>query len=916
MLEAHVADAPVRRADPPPPRRMPAAPAAPPPPPLVRRRPAAPPSAPPAPAPSTPPAAVPADAGSRVRWIVPVVSAGLLGAALVLLHRELAGARYRTLVDAVHAIPDARLALAALLTGAAYAIMSGYDVLALRYVRLRLPLRRVVATSAAAYAVSQTLGFAAVTGNAVRYRFWSAWGLTGAEIGQAAGFVGATFTIGLLATCGLALAVEPPTQLVLLGLPVPVARVVGALLLGAVAAYVGWSARRQGRPLAIGGWRLPVPGPRLALAQLALAALDWAVAAAVLRVLLPATPGLGFVAFAGAFTLAQCAGLVSHVPGGLGVFDALIVLLLQPHLPVHVTLAGLVAYRGVYYLLPFALALTSLAVSEAVRQRARLTAAAGATRAVVARVGPVVLPTALSATTFLAGVLLMVSGATPSVLGRIRALDAVLPLGVIEISHFAGSLAGLGLVLLAGAMRRRLDAAYGLTVALLVVGIVASLFKGLDYEEALVLGAVLAVVLPTRRAFYRPTALTSEPPTLPWLAAALAVVGASVWIGLFAFAHVEYAHDLWWRFTARGDAPRFLRASAGAVVALGVLGVRRLLRPAVPVPALPDEPTLQRAAAIVRTVPDTTPHVALLGDKALLFGAHDDAFVMYAVSGRSWIALGDPVGPPSRRTELAWRFREEADRHGAWPVFYQVGAEQLGLYIDLGLTFLKMGEEAHVMLDRFTLTGSAARDRRRALLDGEKHRLSFEIVPADGVAALLPTLRTISDDWLGGRTTREKGFSLGRFDEAYLGRTPLALVRAEGRPVAFANLWLAAPGTEIAPDLMRHTGDAPRGVMDYLFVELLRWGRAEGFARANLGMAPLSGLEARRLAPLWSRTGALVARRGEHFYNFRGLRAFKEKFDPVWVPKYLASPGGLALPRVLTNVAALISGGIGGMVRK
>ena len=104
--------------------------------------------------------------------------------------------------------------------------------------------------------------------------------------------------------------------------------------------------------------------------------------------------------------------------------------------------------------------------------------------------------------------------------------------------------------------------------------------------------------------------------------------------------------------------------------------------------------------------------------------------------------------------------------------------------------------------------------------------------------------------------------------------------------------------------------------MDYLLIELMQWGRQEGYQWFNLGMAPLSGLENRALAPLWSKAGNLIFRLGEHFYNFQGLRQYKEKFDPEWRPKYLACRGGLALPRILTNIASLISGGLSGIVKK
>jgi phosphatidylglycerol lysyltransferase len=105
-------------------------------------------------------------------------------------------------------------------------------------------------------------------------------------------------------------------------------------------------------------------------------------------------------------------------------------------------------------------------------------------------------------------------------------------------------------------------------------------------------------------------------------------------------------------------------------------------------------------------------------------------------------------------------------------------------------------------------------------------------------------------------------------------------------------------------------------VMDFLFVEMMLWGSAQGYHWFNLGMAPMTGMESDEAAPLWHKIGAAVARYGDHFYNFKGLRQYKEKFDPVWHPKYLACPGGLALPRMLADIGALVSGGLKGMLFK
>lgn len=856
-----------------------------------------------------------------LRWLTPLITLALLALALGVLHNSLRHYRYREVVEAAREIPDGAIVAAIALTLLAYTILTGYDALALRYVGRPLPYRRVAFGSAIAYGLSQTLGFGVVTGGAVRYRFWSAWGLGNGDIAHAAGFVAATFTVGVVSISGVALLLEPTDTLALLHLPGTLTRLVGLLLVSLVAAYLLWSTFRRGQPIRLRGWELPVPSPGLALAQVGVAALDWCAAGAVLYVLLPRQAGPDFLPFLGVFVLAQFAGVVSTVPGGLGVFDSLIIVLLGPTLPADEALAALVAFRFIYYLLPFGTALVMLAAHEVWHHGPRLAAAAASTTDFVGKWGPTVLPIVLSATAFLGGGILLLSGATPSIHHRVAELGRVLPLGVIELSHFMASVAGAALVVLAWAIYRRLDAAYGLTIAVLSVGIVASLLKGLDYEEALVLGVALAAVIPSRQAFYRRAALTSEPLTPGWIIAVVAVVGATLWLGLFSYKHVEYSNELWWHFTMRGDAPRFLRATAGAVAVLLAVALARLLRHASAEPARPTADELERARTLVARSTDTAANLALLGDKALIFSERGDGFLMYGVEGRSWVALGDPIGPPAARTELAWRFREEADRHGAWPVFYEVSPAALPLYVDLGLTLHKLGEEARVPLASFSLEGGGRKGLRRVLKDVERDGCTFEIVPAAEVSPLLPALRQVSDRWLADRETREKGFSLGRFEESYMAAFPVALVRAPagdgaspGEIVAFANVWTGAEHEELSVDLMRYTPAAPRGVMEYLFIELMLWGKEQGYRWFNLGMAPLSGLEHRRLATNWSRVGSLLYRHGEHFYNFQGLRQYKEKFDPVWEPRYLASPGGLLLPRVLTNLASLISGGITGVL--
>jgi len=300
----------------------------------------------------------------------------------------------------------------------------------------------------------------------------------------------------------------------------------------------------------------------------------------------------------------------------------------------------------------------------------------------------------------------------------------------------------------------------------------------------------------------------------------------------------------------------------------------------------------------------------------LLFNPAGSAFLMYGIKGDSWIALGDPVGADDEQAELVWRFREMCDRFGGRVVFYQVEERYLSLYVDLGLSLYRLGEEARVSLPPFSLEGGERRGLRYAHHRAQRAGLDFALLPAASVDALLPELKAVSDAWLKAKNAREKGFSVGFFDADYLCRCPLAVVRCAGKIMAFANVTTSAAQQELSADLMRAVPDAPYGTMEFLFVEIMQWGRAQGYCWFNLGMAPLSDERAHATMQLWDRLGSLVFQYGEHFYNFRGVRDFKEQFRPCWSTKYIAIESGLKLPRAIVDTAALIAGGYRSIVSR
>ena len=160
----------------------------------------------------------------------------------------------------------------------------------------------------------------------------------------------------------------------------------------------------------------------------------------------------------------------------------------------------------------------------------------------------VVTPQFLALTSFIAGMILLFSGALPAVKGRMSVLRDMLPLPAIEFSHFLASIAGALLLLLARGLQRRINIAYHLTIILLAVSVVFSLLKGFDYEEAIILSVILLAFLPCRREFYRKAALFARRFEPFWFVLVIIVIICSVWLGIFSYKHIEYSNQLWWQF--------------------------------------------------------------------------------------------------------------------------------------------------------------------------------------------------------------------------------------------------------------------------------------------------------------------------------------------------------------------------------
>lgn len=293
-------------------------------------------------------------------------------------------------------------------------------------------------------------------------------------------------------------------------------------------------------------------------------------------------------------------------------------------------------------------------------------------------------------------------------------------------------------------------------------------------------------------------------------------------------------------------------------------------------------------------------HFHLLPDKTYVFSTDERAFVGFRRVGAVAVALGEPVGPAESALEAARAFVAACDANGWTPAFHQVTPTGAALLASVGFQALKIGEEAVIDLQTFTLEGKHFKRMRTQLRQLAAAGIVVEELSQPIDDSTMHELRDVSNAWLAEGGHRERTFTLGGFDEAELRRTRVIVARREQRIEAFVNIIPSYVGPDVTFDLMRRRPDSPNAVMDLLLVTLAERFCGEGPTGMNLGLAPLTNLDGRGLA---SRSLRMIAERDATAFNFNGLRAYKDKWRPRWEARFLLYPSELSLLRVGYAVA-------------
>lgn len=841
-----------------------------------------------------------------------VISFLLFGFGSFAVYKILTSVNFHDVVTQLHQIALVSIALAVLTTFFGYLALVGYDWSALRFIGRSAPLPVLILGSFTAYAMGNTVGLAVFSGGAVRYRFYRGLGLDTSDVAVVSSFCAMSFGIGVTIVGFSALIYHPTALSSLLPLSPEVIRGGSLVLLFLIITLGLWSSISK-HSFMLGRYRIGLPEPLNLGAQILFSLADILFAAMTLYILLPDALAIPFTIFVALFAAASVAGVLSHIPGGIGVFEGVMItgLSTSPDLIPGVA-AGLLAYRVIYYLFPFILSLMILAGLEAVQHSRLFTAKflfEGAAGNLIHTMQPVMI-TGLSVLIFITGAILILNGILPVPKELLQELQPIISTSFFEVSNVIVGVTGGVLVILANALRRRVRAALWLTLALLLVALLSLLVQRLDYDLAAFLLLIMILMWVARHSFYRKSRLTTKTFSNQWLVLIGGLFLSAFLLFLFAHGDVSYQHQNWWDFAFDHNTPRAMRTFGAAAIGSLLILLTMALRPAQGASGQADELDYSIIKAVINQQDNPDANFVFTGDKQTLLSEKKDAFIMFAKRGRSFISLGDPVGNPASFPDLIDDFVDLADRENCRAAFYQAGAVLLPLYIDIGFTMSKLGEEALVSLAEFGLEGPRNRYFRQTSNRATREGLSFEISAPPHGENLLYNLKVVSDDWLSSKHAQEKSFSLGRFEQTYLQHFALALVKKDDEVIAFANIMKSRAGGNVTIDLMRHIAAAPAATMDYLFISLMLQLKNEGYREFSLGMAPLSGLEQTRHKRLWDHLGIALYHLGGHLYNFEGLRAYKDKFHPIWQPRYMATWGGVDPLLIATDVNAIVSGGI------
>lgn len=819
--------------------------------------------------------------------------------AVFFIHKELKKYSLHDLRSSIEAIPFWAMTLIIFFVCLDYLILTYFDILAFKNENYNLPKKNIGFVAFISFAFANSIGLSGLTASGLRLNLYSILGVPYKTIMNVVIFCYTTFWLGLLWIGGIFLTLLPVSLVDIklpIKLPIDTTVPIGIILLIGAIIFTGVIVKKHKNT------------KEILINRIIVALADWVSLSFVLYFALPPHNRIDFFHFLAIFIIAQILGFLSNVPGGIGVFDLIFLTLLGGAYSSDKIIGALLVYRIAYFFIPLLVAFTIFTIYHLFIRKDN-TKITGIENIVFSQ-----FPNFLSVIISLSGIILIFSGFFPFKSDLITKVEVIFPFLSLETSHFIGAAVGTTLLFLAYYIQNRFELAYFLSIIFLGCSVALSLVKEFHLFFIAFLTLTFIGTIPTKKYFYRKSGFLSEKPSIKKILTIGLIILIGIYLGIFSYKETEFFSKISWKFS---------NTLLGIFFAFAILAILNVIvakknykeEPNIEPSEIENSPTDTDLKNCINLSSTTDAYLALLGDKEIIFDDSKNSFIMFGKSGHSFVAMGDPIGDEKTFGSCIWKFYNHCKTNKKETVFYEINKNYLNYYLDVGLSFLKIGEFAQVHLENFTLDGSDAKPLRHAFNRVEKEGYAFEVIPVEKVPEILDDLESISNEWLQDKNAKEKGFSLGKFTKEYLLNFPVGVIKKDNKILAFGNLLETINKEEISLDLMRYRNDAVHGTMDYFFICVMNYGKENGFKKFNLGMAPLAGIED-NTASFWNKIERAIFSHGEHFYNFKGLRSFKDKFNPQWEPRYIAYSGPFNLPNILKDVTLLISGGIRGLISK
>ncbi|NRD80425.1 bifunctional lysylphosphatidylglycerol flippase/synthetase MprF [Bacillus sp. BRMEA1] len=600
------------------------------------------------------------------------------------------------------------------------------------------------------------------------------------------------------------------------------------------------------------------------------------------------------------YIVAACAGIISMIPGGLGSFDLVFLWGMKNlHVGEEKVLVLLLFYRIGYYFVPF---LISLVFFIKLYWKKWNQSWNDLPKAIIQRLSHII----LTILVFSSGLIMLLSASIPGIMSRLRIARELLSFPIINVSHQLSVAAGFLLLGLSRGIEYRVKRTYELTMFALILAALFSIFKGIDYEEAIFLIIVALILRLSKGQFYRESYVLTWGKTIFDVTVIFLITSMYLIIGYLNLPSAKLAiPKRFIPYVIVNYRDLFFSAIIGLLIASIILMLGYLI-------SLPRKWKFEMSETQEKAIDshlrkyegNTVAHLLFLHDKYLFWNRKKTVLIPFQKYADKLVILGDPIGEKNDLSNAIDEFQEKADLHGYTLVFYQVSDEMLPYLHNHGFAFFKLGEEAHVDLGSFSISAI------NGITDFEstfQRNYSYKVIEPPFTEDLLLQLREISDEWLQGRN--EQGYAVGFFHDGYLNKSPIVIAQDDNMQIiGFMNIMYIYDHDRTAGvDLIRLKSEASEGTIDSLLITLMKWARARGYSRFNLGMAPLANVGLSKFAFLSEKIAAQIFLHGHFISQVQGLRNFKEKYADKWEPKYLAYRRKSSLPFIMAQITLLIS---------